>query len=112
MNRFELAELIYDSYDHWDAADRIIAKYGWQPIETAPKDGTEILVWAHMFNPIYKTLANVRGRYIVSWRETWTGGGTNAEQVEAWCVSETYDANDEVWDRVYPIRWMPLPEEP
>lgn len=111
MNRNQLREILRTNPLE-DAEDILAGKVCWQSIETAPKDGTEILVWAHMFNPIHKELADVQGRYIVSWRTTWTGGGTNAQEVDAWCVSGTWDANDDVWDRVYPIHWMPLPEKP
>lgn len=60
----------------------------WQPIETAPKDGTKILAcdrWG---------LCTVIHRYFDDWCLSVTGG--------------TYD--DNTWDN--PEYWMPLPELP
>ena len=82
----------------------------WQPIETAPKDGTSIL--------IYTT-----GRH---WREGWSDeefgeGNKNPEVMEAswqpWYSDEMegwMPANlDEEYGRFYEAtHWMPLPEPP
>lgn len=54
----------------------------WQPIETAPKDSTEILAWD--------------GDEI---KIVWWGG------LNGWLFSDD-------WIRVYPTHWQPLPEPP
>lgn len=73
----------------------------WQPIETAPKDGTYILVWSER--------EGWRGnpRMVCA---TWEPSGTGA-----WAI---YGAgptrHSEQWlDRgIIPTHWMPLPEPP
>lgn len=62
---------------------------GWQPIETAPKDGSEVLVckpfmdgWAH---------------YVVFWLRD-----------KGWTVW----SNAEGWELAEPTHWMPLPAPP
>lgn len=65
----------------------------WQPIETAPKDGTEILVARAGY-----------GMAVVSFRD---GEWCNAGE---WCF-----AGDVGWGGsmdVEPTHWMPLPEPP
>lgn len=64
----------------------------WQSIETAPRDGTRILL--------------VHGSYI--WLDTWwKGDGTNSDwsSIVAWkqATGKTPDA---------PTHWMPLPTPP
>jgi hypothetical protein len=58
----------------------------WQPIETAPKDGSQLLGWA---NGDYATFR-------------WTGGYFNL------IVAGTF-AEDAAW---WPTHWMPLPTPP
>lgn len=61
----------------------------WQPIETAPKDGTSILV------AVYEESGDYWGEDIVAWNPTngWDSAG--------------YD-----WDHSQITHWMPLPEPP
>mgnify|MGYP003501912451 FL=1 len=77
----------------------------WQPIETAPKDGTDILVY---FAPITGRLS---GWWKVSWENLY-GDRTPADG--SWCVDDNKHGP-------YPLRgycagddthWMPLPEPP
>ena len=65
----------------------------WQPIETAPKDATEILVWA-----------DGRGCAVVTWMVEGYAGPT-------WQLTHTgsYAEDSEVY---WPTHWMPLPEPP
>ena len=59
----------------------------WQPIETAPKDGSEMLVW-EMFG----------GWFVAKWslkRKIW---------VSVWSCME--------FDEIEPTHWMPLPDQP
>lgn len=60
---------------------------GDQPIETAPKDGTEVLLW---------------GRHAVTGEVGWI--------ISRWCPSVLGMPH---WDKVLaPSRWMPLPAPP
>lgn len=61
-------------------------KYGWQPIESAPKDGTRILAFQE----------SSQGHGIVSWANS-PGDGV-------WLI----DAYGAGW--MYPTHWMPLPD--
>lgn len=64
----------------------------WQPIKTAPKDGTMILVW-----PSRAWIEECDKGEVVYWdveEETWAGYGPLAD------------------DYTGPTHWMPLPEPP
>ena len=61
-------------------------KDGWQPIETAPKDGSEII----LFDPDYSQRSGFEGRYSAP-RGNWLS---------------SYDSP------VKPTHWMPLPPPP
>lgn len=75
----------------------------WQPIETAPRDGTPIIAygrWAGEINGPDKE----PGTYIVAWQY---GGRTDYEGFEWTCQNtDAYAA----W--VKATHWMPLPEPP
>ena len=58
----------------------------WQPIATAPKDGTEVL--------LISAFQHAHSIYLVS---SWEDG--------AWCMP------DHLW-RMQPTHWMPLPSPP
>jgi hypothetical protein len=81
----------------------------WQPIETAPRDGTQRLG------------LTARGYCIFAWHDDTRGPGVSDDvQVPGWeafCDGET--VMDEGWDtgtgytlEVSPTHWMPLPEPP
>ena len=64
----------------------------WQPIETAPKDGTEVLVWSEH-------------------------GGVESAYWEAGCYGHSgwtiYQIRTEIAEPDFPpTHWMPLPEPP
>lgn len=63
-------------------------KMTWQPIETAPKDGTRILSYSDQ-----------EGVQCISW---WRDGDTSWSE---WCSPDGYTVFD-------PTHWMPLPEPP
>ena len=65
-------------------------KLQWQPIETAPKDGTEILVCG--------PLRDGSGVYrdVTRWPNGWSG---------KWPVAYMHNSDE-------PTHWMPLPEPP
>lgn len=62
----------------------------WRSIETAPKDGTRVLLWIVSESPYHEDHA-MPG--VGHWTE-WNGGG--------WVR----------WHRGTPTHWMPLPEPP
>jgi len=62
---------------------------GWQPIETAPKDGTEILG----SDGVARTSIQWDGEFLDRWELAWPGA--YAEDVS-----------------FYPTHWMPLPDPP
>ena len=64
----------------------------WQPIETAPKDGTPILI----YEPPYFD-ATPHATYVCSW-DTYK---------EAWV-----EHSGECYAQYEPTHWMPLPEPP
>ena len=71
----------------------------WQPIETAPKDGTPVLVYAE--------------------REGWRGTprivcAARLEHHKDWCVYGCAPTilSEQVLDSCIPTHWMPLPEPP
>lgn len=81
----------------------------WQPIETAPRDGTSILVWQ---GPAYDPLWA-----IVYWQE-----GQNlrpyGEQLTEAEIADAAESGWEVWHSSsltkakWPTHWMPLPTPP
>jgi len=73
----------------------------WQPIETAPQDGTEILVY-------YKTqLSNIRGCAVVSCRKDFLSYGIGWDVTAVGGYESEQDFSDE--DVTH---WMPLPPAP
>lgn len=72
---------------------------GWQPIETAPKDGTRILMAVRGFVPAVAYWQNDRGVF---------------DYLDAECMPDERAwqamlANSFEWE---PTHWMPLPEPP
>jgi len=65
----------------------------WQPIDTAPKDGTAILLWPY-------------GHF-----EFWNGAA-EAEVVLGYCTEDEEWFNPEARLSFKPTHWMPLPEPP
>jgi hypothetical protein len=64
----------------------------WQPIETAPKDGTTVIV----YDPAYA-------------QPVVPGAWDSEEEAEG---GQTWRASDAEWDRLNPTHWMPLPAPP
>jgi len=73
----------------------------WQPIETAPKDGTTILAWGPYSEPAtYQWRTNVR---LVGWVPVWDGFLVIEYQSDFGTEYKTAD----------PLtHWMPLPQPP
>ena len=72
----------------------------WQPIETAPKDGTHVL----LFYPHYKLPVCI-GNYIQTERRE---HGVVIYQKEYWSSRSWL----EIGDIPEPTHWMPLPSDP
>lgn len=79
------------------------AKGEWQPIETAPKDGTSVLLWGLWAGEI-SGIGKVPGMGI----GYYSGSGDYASQGFLW-VDVGGDAYA-VWGN--PTHWMPLPDAP
>lgn len=74
----------------------------WQPIETAPKDGTEILVYEPAIGQYGE-----EGIYIVSWSREYP------RNPKCWCVILSgQDEQGGCATADYATHWMPLPEPP
>lgn len=72
--------------------DLLGAKMEWQPIETAPKDGTDFL--------LYEGDTTRK-----QWRGSWFA--------ESWVCSASSDDHTVAWMmRIKPTHWMPLPPAP
>jgi hypothetical protein len=69
----------------------------WQPIETAPRDGTSVLLFATQ-NP--HDMVDYKGAQVLS--------GYWCQLDEAWCSTGS------TWTGPFydPTHWMPLPEPP
>lgn len=106
MNRYSM-QIIGEAHcpeiDHWVDDNGEWVKFAelqaWQPIETAPRDGTKILV--------FTAIGDV--------------------EIGQWCTTEwdRYELHDadrnlytrrvdihEFWNNNFPTHWMPLPEPP
>jgi hypothetical protein len=84
-------------YTSWDISEAgSIKMTEWQPIETAPKDGSAILIW-----PAQSALTGSTECMIISYVVRWH------DWKEAWI-----EASGEEYDTFYPTHWMPLPPPP
>jgi hypothetical protein len=77
----------------------MMEKREWQPIATAPRDGTEILIC----NPEYNVVLTVRANDV--W---WIGSWNNKDVIERVGEAAIYLASP--W--FDPTHWMPLPKLP
>lgn len=94
----EVAQVLMDYARAAVLADRE-RREGWQPIETAPRDGTTVVVYFKGHGPM-----------TVAWEDPWGDG----PEAATWCVTDHKHGP-------YPVRgyrtgddthWMPLPEPP
>lgn len=82
----------------------------WQPIETAPRDGTPILVRHHMHsNDVHGYVPWEEINVVIAW---WDGEGWDM------CFMEDGAADTEGYSSQFfmpitaPMHWMPLPKPP
>ena len=76
----------------------------WQPIETAPKDGTKILIYNGEVRISYWHLQGYVGSH--GYRDGWYKDYIDdSDRV-------FYDYPNRSWPSEVPTHWMPLPEEP
>lgn len=79
----------------------------WQPIETAPKDGTEVLVFVDCATvPIIRLASWDDGE---EWEEY---GATSREDATGWWSYENSVSAEKLEGAVEPTHWMPAPEPP
>jgi len=94
IDRAEAAE---SNRDEWRKLYQdTLAAQQWQPIETAPKDGTAILVYDE-------------GAALV----TWEVYRRHQEEHADWCLMDSWQDEQGGYSTVnHPTHWMPLPEPP
>jgi hypothetical protein len=73
----------------------------WQPIETAPKDGTAILVWNGLNSGFYTREQDMG---VALWRKQAFPGNDRMR----WCAKDCCDGVT----TYEPTHWMPLPDPP
>ena len=74
----------------------------WQPIETAPKDGTWVLVFGNVCDESWREISVAVAQYT----NELNGGTTEWHWQFAWYDGGYYGIVDDV------THWMPLPEPP
>lgn len=95
----ELERLIAVSRDHERSTGSVTS--GWRPIDSAPKDGTSILLWSG-------------GEHTIGWWECGKEFALSAAGFNNWCKGHlTVGGYDAGFDGIYnPTHWMPLPAPP
>ena len=85
----------------------------WQPIETAPKDGTFIIVYERVINSPGTKYENIYGVIkIVAWEDDYVYY-PNCEKTKCWCVMDSFQDEQGGYKTVdHPSHWMPLPIPP
>lgn len=74
----------------------------WQPIETAPMDGTPIIV--------FSTYRMSKPPVVVVWKENPTSGDVQFDPY--WADAATNEGTALYFNDVYFTHWMPLPPPP
>lgn len=104
MESAYLAECGFSSHpEGMKAALRAVRENAWQPIESAPKDGTQIFISGVMPWPV-----------VAAWNGHHSAWGYASQQ----CELVDGEWNDYYWetDSIHPenndLNWMPLPQPP
>lgn len=79
-----------------------LASAAWQPIETAPRDGSRIWVFVREYDP---------QEYVVSWATTVDLPKDHEDYWEGWVFADEILVNHCSED-IDPSHWMPLPAAP
>jgi len=87
--------------EKWNAAPR----NGWQPIETAPKDGTAILVWPDDYIGEDGCIS------LVEWKDQ-MAYYPGCRWQKAWCIVGSGDDQNSSLTADHPTHWLPLPPPP
>lgn len=92
------------AYMYLAALKGLQTERGWQPIETAPKDGSDILVYD----------SEDKQTVMVFYGDSASGFGRRyGKAAMAFCVSGSFNDSMGGFDTVdAPTHWMPLPEPP
>lgn len=82
---------------------------GWRPIETAPRDGTAVLVNSHMHsNDVHGYVPWKDIGVLIAW---WDGSGWEGCFMEDG-TADTEGYSSQFFQTVRPTHWMPLPPPP
>lgn len=85
----------------------------WQPIETAPKDGTDVLVFFDCATVPVVHIAWYRSREEWESSGQFCGGWDSLEEWEGWWSYTRGSVSQEKLEGYStPTHWMPLPEAP
>jgi hypothetical protein len=76
----------------------------WQPIDTAPRDGTEVLLFIPNAEPRIRI-----GHYVVTQKFTYDEHGKKVGPITYWF---SYERSVRLRLDIHPSHWMPLPEPP
>jgi hypothetical protein len=101
-----------EAYNKWERSNRgeaiisipqlveaILREVGWRPIETAPKDGTNYLIYVREFKqPVRMSSYEITERFV---------NGKSDYRTEGWT-----DCRSLMGNQYLPTHWMPLPEPP
>jgi len=79
---------------------------GWQPIETAPKDGTCVVMLTRGGSVVRASFGNLGD-------DAWTWIATNDdEHPKCWTDGACWESNEDDEPSDQPVYWMPLPPSP
>lgn len=98
-------EILQEALEEIMRLSLVIDSIGWQPIDTAPKDGTVIDLWA--------------GERITDAAWRCPEGIYDTEECRTWCASDLFDwryGGSPEWEispiGKVPTHWMPVPADP
>lgn len=79
----------------------------WRDIDTAPKDGTWVLLYDPMANSLIYT-----GTWDAKFDSNWNYESDNLEYKGAWTSYQAQSFGHEEYATLQPTHWMPLPDPP